>query len=44
VLENDFVRGGVSGIGVMTVFAGIAELAAAFAARSRAARGDHASL
>jgi hypothetical protein len=33
VIRNTFVRGAVSGVGVMTVLAGLAELAAAFAAR-----------
>lgn len=38
VVRNTFVRGAVSGIGVMTVLAGLAELAAAFAARRPAER------
>lgn len=33
VVRNTFVRGAVSGVGVMTILAGLAELAAAFAAR-----------
>jgi hypothetical protein len=38
VVRNTFVRGAVSGIGVVTVLAGVAELAAAFAARRPADR------
>jgi hypothetical protein len=33
VVRNTFVRGAVSGVGIMTLLAGLAELAAAFAAR-----------
>lgn len=33
IVRNTYVRGAVSGVGVMTVLAGLAELAAAFAAR-----------
>ena len=34
-MSNAFVRGGVSGIGVITVAAGLAELAGAFRLRRR---------
>ena len=33
VLSNAFVRGAVSGVGVITAFAGLAELSAAFRSR-----------
>jgi hypothetical protein len=42
--HNSFVRGAVSGIGVLTVFAGLVEIAGLFAARRAAERGDHASI
>jgi hypothetical protein len=42
--NNSFVRGAVSGIGVLTVLAGLAEIAAMFAARRTAEPGDHASI
>jgi hypothetical protein len=35
VLASPFVRGGVSGVGAITVVAGLLELAAAFGARRR---------
>jgi hypothetical protein len=35
VLGDEFVRGGVSGLGVLNVFAGLAELAPVFSARAR---------
>jgi hypothetical protein len=44
LVNNSFVRGAVSGIGVMTVLAGLAEVAAMFAARRTAEPGDHASI
>jgi hypothetical protein len=44
LFHNSFVRGAVSGIGVLTVFAGLAEIAGLFAARRATERGDHASI
>jgi hypothetical protein len=44
VFQSSFVRGAVSGIGVLTVFAGLAEIAGLFAARRAAEPGDHASI
>ncbi|MGH9311880.1 MAG: hypothetical protein ACRD09_12495 [Vicinamibacterales bacterium] len=44
LVHNSFVRGAVSGIGVVTVLAGLVEIAAMFAARRTAERGDHASI
>jgi hypothetical protein len=44
LIHNSFVRGAVSGIGVMTVLAGLAEIAAIFAGRRTAEGGDHASI
>lgn len=44
LVRNSFVRGAVSGIGVVTVLAGLAEIAALFAARRAAGPGDHASV
>jgi hypothetical protein len=35
VLTNDFVRGGVSGLGVVNLFAGLADLALVFTVRER---------
>jgi hypothetical protein len=35
VLENNFVRGAVTGLGLVNLIAGFAELAAIFAARER---------
>lgn len=43
-INNSFVRGAVSGIGVLTVFAGLAEIAAMFAARRTPEPGNHASI
>jgi hypothetical protein len=39
-LSNAFVRGAVSGVGVITASAGLAELAGAFGLRRRAANTD----
>jgi hypothetical protein len=36
LLSSPFVRGGVSGIGLITAVAGLAEIGAAFASRRRA--------
>lgn len=44
LVHNSFVRGAVSGIGVITVLAGLAEIAAIFAARRPTERSDHASI
>lgn len=33
LVANDFVRGGVSGLGILNLFAGLAELAPVFAPR-----------
>jgi hypothetical protein len=44
IFQSSFVRGAVSGIGVLTVFAGLAEIAGLFAARRPPERGDHASI
>ena len=33
-MTNDFVRGGVSGVGLINLFAGVAELAGVFVLRS----------
>jgi hypothetical protein len=44
VVQNSFVRGAVSGVGVLTVLAGLIEIAALFAARRPAEGGDHASV
>jgi hypothetical protein len=44
LFQNSFVRGAVSGIGVLTVFAGLAEIAGLFAARRATGGGDHASI
>ena len=38
LLANPFVRGGVSGIGLITALAGLAELAGAFSRRRREPR------
>jgi hypothetical protein len=35
VLADDFVRGGVSGLGVLNVLAGLSELSPVFSARAR---------
>jgi hypothetical protein len=35
LLDNDFVRGGVSGLGVLNLFAGFAELVPVFAVREQ---------
>jgi hypothetical protein len=43
-LQNAFVRGAVSGVGVITVLAGLAEVAAFVASRRPATSGDHASI
>jgi hypothetical protein len=43
-LQNDFVRGAVSGIGVITALAGLAEIASLLAGRRPAEGGDHASI
>ncbi len=43
-INNSFVRGAVSGIGVLTVLAGLAEIAAMFAARRTPEPGNHASI
>ena len=39
-LSNAFVRGAVSGVGVITASAGLAELAGAFGLKRRAASSD----
>jgi hypothetical protein len=44
LLQSAFVRGAVSGIGVLTVMAGLAEIAGLFAARRATESGDHASI
>jgi hypothetical protein len=44
VVQSAFVRGAVSGIGVLTVVAGLAEIAGLFAARRAAEQGDRASI
>jgi hypothetical protein len=35
ILTNNYVRGAVSGLGIVNLFAGFAELAVVFAARDR---------
>ena len=40
LMANAFVRGGVSGIGIITVMAGFAELAGAFRLRRRDRIGE----
>jgi hypothetical protein len=42
VLGNDFVRGAVSGLGLVNLFAGFAELAPVFLQRADAPLGDRA--
>jgi hypothetical protein len=41
VLQNDFVRGAVTGIGGLTVMAGLAELGAVLAGRRAADESPH---
>jgi len=41
VLQNNFVRGAVTGIGVLTVMAGLAELGAVLAGRREADESPH---
>ena len=41
VLQNNFVRGAVTGIGVLTVMAGLAELGAVLAGRREAGESPH---
>jgi hypothetical protein len=41
-LVNDFVRGGVTGLGVVNVVAGIADLLPVFVTRERDDAVDHA--
>jgi hypothetical protein len=40
ILTNNFVRGAVSGLGVVNLFAGFADLALLFAERGRSEPGD----
>jgi hypothetical protein len=42
LLSNDFVRGAVSGLGLVNLFAGFAELAPVFLQGSNARLGDRA--
>lgn len=44
LFQSAFVRGAVSGIGVLTVLAGLAEIASLFAERRATESGDHASI
>jgi hypothetical protein len=44
LVRNSFVRGAVSGIGVVTVLAGLAEIAALFASRRATEPPDPASI
>ena len=39
-LQSPYARGGVSGVGVITAVAGLAELGSLFAARARRRSGD----
>jgi hypothetical protein len=41
VLQNNFVRGAVTGVGVLTVTAGLAELGAVLAGRREADESPH---
>jgi hypothetical protein len=40
VLQSPYARGGVTGVGVITALAGLAELGSVFASRARRGGGD----